>query len=164
MRLNPRKRLLVDTRVQGALILRMLLYWFFCVVVVGLIMLCLDVVNGPVGAMFNQFRFESLWAQYGAFVIASVMILPVLLADTILTSNRFAGPLYRVRRSMRALAAGEKVQPVQLRKKDLWPDVAEEFNAVLAYVEFLKRQIENRTAGSQSRAEEENTLEPQAAH
>ena len=152
---------MVDAKVQGALILRIVLYWFFCVVVVGLILLCLDIANGPVGPLFNQFRLESLWVQYGAVVVASVMILPVLLADTILTSNRFAGPLFRVRRSMRALAAGEPVQPIHVRKKDLWPDVAEEFNAVLAYVEYLQRRAENRPTSFQNGTEDENALEPQ---
>jgi len=158
---NPRKRLLIDAKVQGTLILRIVLYWFFCVIVVGLILIFLDIANGPVGPVFNQFRLESLWVQYGAVVIASVMLLPILVVDTVLNSNRFAGPLFRVRRSMKALAAGETVQPIHVRKKDLWADVAEEFNAVLAYVEFLKRRAENLPARPYRSPEEENDLEPQ---
>ena len=57
-------------------------------------------------------------------------MLPILLLDVLITSNRFAGPLYRLRRSMRALAAGEHVQPVVFRDGDFWHEIADEFNAV----------------------------------
>ena len=47
-------------------------------------------------------------------------------------SNRFVGPIYRLRRSMRSLANGEEVDPVFLRDGDYWFDFAEDFNRVAA--------------------------------
>ena len=44
------------------------------------------------------------------------------------------GPLLRVRRSMRALARGEAVEPIEFRGGDYWKEIADEFNAVRARV------------------------------
>lgn len=138
MRFNPRNRVFVNARMQGALVVRVAAYWFFSIVAVGLILLCLDIAQGPWGPFFDQVRFGRLWEQYASVAIASFFILPVILADTVLTSNRIAGPLVRVRAAMRALAAGQPMTPLQFRKHDLWYGVAEELNAVMDYVERLK--------------------------
>ena len=62
-------------------------------------------------------------------------------------TNRFAGPIFRLRRSMRELADGEHVEPVHLRKGDYWQDVADQFNRVIQRVEA--------TAEKHDRSEEE---------
>jgi len=55
-----------------------------------------------------------------------------VIVDVVRLSNRFTGPLLRLRRSMRALARGEQVEPIRFRDNDFWHDFAEEFNALAA--------------------------------
>ena len=147
MHATPRKRLFIDPKVQGILLLRIVLYWFLCTVTVSLMLLCWNAAQWSVAPLVDHASGDRLWAEYGSVALAALLLLPVLLADAILTSNRFAGPLYRVRRSMRELAAGSEVKPIQFRENDLWQEVAKEFNAVLAYVEELKNERAAAQAG-----------------
>lgn len=139
MRLTPRKRLLVDPKLQGSLLLRTFGYWCFSVITISLVLLCMDALSGPPRPFLRYFRFDTLWQEHGTVMIAALVMLPILLVDMLMTSNRVAGPLYRLRRSLRALAAGEYVERVQFRDSDFWHGMAAEFNAVVAYVERLKR-------------------------
>ena len=126
-----RKSMIVDPRMQGALVLRVVAYWFFSLIAIGLILLAWDIAQGPWGPFSNPARLGPLWEKYCSVVLASLLILPVLVVDTVLVSGRFAGPLYRVRGQMRALAAGEPVEPIRFRKSDSWSDVARDFNAIV---------------------------------
>ena len=48
--------------------------------------------------------------------------------DAIRFAHRLVGPLYRFRKTMQAIAAGEQVAPVQLRKGDLLVGFQDDFN------------------------------------
>ena len=124
-----RKQLFVDPKVQGALVLRVLLYWAVCLITVTLMLLCWSILRTP--RMFYT-HLDDMWFHYGPAPIASFVLLPMVVLDIIRVSNRFAGPLVRLRRSMRALARGEHVEPIKFRKGDFWQEFADEFNAVAA--------------------------------
>lgn len=140
MQLTPRKRYFVDRKLQGALLMRTLGYWCFCVLATGMVLLCWTVATGPHRPFLSYFSLHELVQQHGAVLLASILLLPILLLDVLIITNRFAGPLYRLRRSMRALAAGEHVQPVAFRDGDFWHDMADEFNALADYVDELKQE------------------------
>ena len=61
----------------------------------------------------------------GPVVIVSLLLLPLVIFDMIRFSNRFVGPLLRLRRSMRQLARGQRVEPLKFRSNDLWQDLAD---------------------------------------
>ena len=128
-----RKQFFVDPKVQGALLWRVVLYWFTCLATMIIMLLCWRIVTGPARILYNQ--FDEMWFYYGPAFIVSLVVLPLVLIDLVRMSNRFAGPMLRLRRSMRALARGEHVEPIRFREKDFWRDFAEEFNAVVARVQ-----------------------------
>ncbi len=131
---NPfRKQLFVDSRVQGALIGRVILYWVVCLITITLMLLCWRVVTGPARLFWTH--FNDMWFHFGPAVIASFVLVPLVILDLLKLSNRFVGPLVRLRRGMRALAAGEHVEPIKFREGDFWHDFAEEFNALAAKVQ-----------------------------
>jgi signal transduction histidine kinase len=80
-------------------------------------------------------HFDAMWFHYGPALIASILLLPLIVVDIVRMSNRFVGPLVRLRRSMRQLAQGEHVEPITFRDDDFWKEFADEFNAVLARVQ-----------------------------
>jgi len=127
-----RKRLFVDPKVQGALVVRVLLYWIVCLITITLMLLCWSVLRTP--RMFYT-HLDDMWFRYGPALVASFLLLPMVVVDIIRLSNRFAGPLLRLRRSMRALARGEHVKPIHFREGDFWQEFADEFNALLARVQ-----------------------------
>jgi len=143
-----RKRLFVDPKVQGALAVRVVLYWVVCLITITLMLLCWRIVTGPARLFYTH--FDDMWFHYGPALVASLMLLPLVVVDIVRLSNRFAGPMLRLRRSMRALARGENVEPLEFRDADFWHEFAAEFNGVLARVQHLQRQAD---LGGESREE-----------
>lgn len=135
---QTRSQLFVDPEVQGALVARAIIYWIVCTLSIALLLLCWRVLTGPVRPL--GFHLENMWFFYGPALIASLIVLPVAITDMIRVSNRFAGPMTRLRQGMRALAKGRKVPPIEFRKNDFWFEFAEEFNAVVREVEELRRR------------------------
>lgn len=129
-----RGKLFVDPQVQGALILRVILYWVVCLATITLMLLGWRILYGRPDAVF-QTHLDEMWFQYGPAMIASLVLLPLVTLDIVRLSNRFVGPLVRLRRAMRALARGEHVDPISFRDGDFWLEFAQEFNAVLARVQ-----------------------------
>ena len=127
---KKRKQIFVDPKVQGALVMRVALYWCFCLGTVTIMLLCWSMLTGP--ARMPWTHLDDMWFHYGPALIASLFLLPIVMIDIVKVSNRFAGPLLRLRRSMRQLAAGEAVSPIKFRDDDFWQEFAEEFNAVAA--------------------------------
>jgi hypothetical protein len=127
---RERKQLFVDPKVQGALILRVVLYWVVCVVTITLMLLCWRIVTGPARPFYTH--FDDMWFHFGPALVASFLLLPLVVYDIVQMSNRFCGPLFRLRRCMRALARGEHVAPISFRDGDFWPEFAQEFNTLLA--------------------------------
>ena len=128
-----RKQLFVDPKVQGALVYRVILYWVFCLIAMSLMLLCWRILTGPARLFYTH--FDDMWFFHGPALVASLLLLPLVVIDIIRLSNRFTGPLLRLRRSMRALASGEHVEPLHFREGDFWKDFADEFNQVVARVQ-----------------------------
>ena len=123
-----RKHLFVDPRVQGMLVARAVLYWFVCLTTITLMLLCWRILTGPARMFYTH--FDDMWFFYGPALVASLLLLPLVVVDIIRLSNRFVGPLLRLRRSMRNLARGIHVDPIKFRAGDFWQEFAEEFNAL----------------------------------
>jgi hypothetical protein len=134
-----RKQLFVDPKVQGSLVLRVLGYWAVTMITVTAMVLCWRMVNNPGRPLAIHVR--DLWTQFGVAFIAAVLLVPLIVIDCVRASNRFAGPLYRLRRSMRDLAAGRPVPPIHFRDADFWADAAADFNAVSARLQRLDEQL-----------------------
>jgi hypothetical protein len=152
---RKRKQLFVDPRAQGALVLRILLYWVVCLVSVTLALLCWRIASEPLLPM--SAHFWEIWTHNGAALIASFLLLPLVIYDILQMSNRFFGPLFRLRRSMRALARGEHVDPISFREGDFWPEFAQEFNALAVRVQLMHSRTSSFAIPS-----EEDVAEPAA--
>jgi hypothetical protein len=133
-----RKQLLVDLRVQGALVLRVIFYWCMCLISLTIMLLVWRLLTDPTRMFLTH--LSDLWADLGPAAIASLLLLPLVIVDVLQTSHRFTGPLWRLRGAMRKLARGEEVEPLRFRRGDFWHQIAEEFNAVAARIESERRQ------------------------
>jgi signal transduction histidine kinase len=152
---HKRSQIFVDSRVQGALMLRAVLYWAFCLLTMTIMILVWRTLTGPSRMFYTH--FDDMWHQFGPAVIASILLLPIVVIDSIRLSNRFAGPMLRLRRAMRNLAAGEHVPPVHFRDADYWQEFADEFNTLAARVEALtadKHPTEEASAAEEFAAED----------
>jgi hypothetical protein len=133
---QKRKRLVADVQVQGALTVRVVIYWFSCLFVMGILLLLWRMVSQPLSPFERQLR--DLWSLYRPAALLSLSLLPVVVLDMLRLTNRFAGPLLRVRRAMRDLAQGKAVEAIQFRKGDFWQEFARDFNVVAARLQQLE--------------------------
>jgi hypothetical protein len=131
-RRTVRLHLLVDPSIQIALIVRVVCYWLICLVAVTLVRLCWYMLAGA--QQTSAILFDNLWFDVARACEISLVLLPLVLFDIVRLSNRFVGPLLRLRQSMRQLARGEHVEPIEFRDNDFWQELAGEFNAVLPRV------------------------------
>jgi hypothetical protein len=130
---NRRKRSFVDPTVQGGLVLRIAIYWVVFMIDVALALASWWLLASP-ARDFNP-SLREMWCVYAPVLVVSLLLLPLAILDTIRFSNRFVGPLVRLRRSMRQLACGNHVAPITFRRTEFWQDLADDFNAVLERVQ-----------------------------
>jgi hypothetical protein len=128
-----RTRLWVDSPLQWRLMGRLTLYLVACSLVLFHVAFFYDILaNLP--EVLNRGVLEfyvDFFARQTPLYIALIVVLPIFLYDMIKFSNRFAGPLYRFRRTMEAMIAGKPVTPVKIRKRDLHRDWLPTFNALI---------------------------------
>jgi len=132
-----RKKLFVDGTVQGALVLSVITYWFYCLVTVTFMMTCWTIFTARPSSSWDLVK--QVWSHSGPACITSFLLLPLVIVDCIRTSNRFVGPLQRIRKGMRDLAAGEDVPFIAFRKGDFWCDLADDFNRLNDHIKKLQR-------------------------
>ncbi len=150
-----RKMTYIDPQVQGSLVKRLLLHWVGFFVVASLIAFSLQVLANP----FRSFEghLEQVWWTHGPFLLVMFFLLPVFVLDTVRLSNRFAGPIYRLRQTLRSIAQGDPIRPLKFRDSDYWQGLAEDFNQMVArltHSDAATEEIdEQAVVGSSSRLE-----------
>lgn len=136
-----RKQLLVEPRVQLPLIRQVVIYWFCTAATVEFLNLTRQIAIGPQQADFWGYLFNANTGQaLIRLAIGALVVLPLVVYDMLRLSNRFAGPIFRMRRTLRKVAANGAVENVQLRDGDYWGDFAEELNAALAMLDSQRQQ------------------------
>lgn len=133
MSARKRRQLFIDGKVQGALVVRVMMYWFYCLLSVALMTACWAIFSDRPATSADLMR--RVWIQCGPALFASVLLLPIVIVDCVRLSNKFAGPVKRLRHAMKDLADGRHVRPQNFRDGDFWFDFAEDFNRVLARIQ-----------------------------
>jgi len=85
-----------------------------------------------------------------------VFLLPVFVLDAIKLSHRFAGPIYRLRYTIRKIAHGDPAPRLKFRDFDFWQGLAEDFNRMVDRltahdVEILDYEDEADTGAAKSK-------------
>ncbi len=136
MKSFQRKRNLVDQNVQGGLVRRMLFHWLVFLAATALTFVVLRAMLGDPRLSIGE-RLESHVGDFVLLAALLVSLLPAFMLDMIRFSNRFVGPLVRMRSHVRNMADGSEGERICFRKQDFWRDFADDFNAL---VELVNRQ------------------------
>ena len=126
-----RRKLLIDRPVQLGLVKRLIFHWvMFLASVVVILPLYKAIMMGdlatPMAMRMQQAGIEAL-----ILFTLFAALLPYFVYDMFRTTNRFAGPMYRLQMAFRDLASGGSVRPLRFRDGDFWQGVAEDFNAMV---------------------------------
>ena len=132
--LRPQKQIkrsqtVTDKQVQYGVIHKLAMHW-------AVFMVC---------NTFALFAWVSLFEQPGTgwrettaecvrrflpFFVISVALIPAFVLDTLKLTNRFAGPISRLKIEIANAAAGRPVKPLTFRTGDYWCEIAESFNSM----------------------------------
>jgi hypothetical protein len=121
--------------IQTRLFLRMGVYWLVYQVCLWNLVFVWRLLQEGTGNPLEQYGRFCL--DYAPALLGSAALLPFLAWDAVRFFHRVVGPIYRIRQTMQAVAAGERVRPVKLRDGDLLIDMRDDFNRML---EALDRQ------------------------
>jgi hypothetical protein len=120
---------LVDREVQSSLAKRILLHWFALMFATALAILAwtrlIEAPTEPWESVLNISLGHLI-----PVVISFLVMLPMFIKDSLSLSNRFAGPIVRVKRALADFADGKSIEPVEFRHGDFWKSLAHEVNRV----------------------------------
>lgn len=126
---SRRKKLIVDPAMQWALIRRLTSHWLMFLGMLFAGHLLYEYMRSFVSPT-NSFWVSFISRHWLTFAIM-VAAIPVFMYDTLRMSNRFAGPLARLRESFQRLSNGEEVSDLATRKGDYVNDLVERYNELL---------------------------------
>lgn len=128
---SPRKRrkLFVDTKVQGSLIRQLIIHWSLAYLLIFLYAFTMQSFSNGFALSLKE-NVVALWQQYGLLALVMVVISPVFIYDSIKLSNRFVGPMISFRNALNQLAKGEDPKPVKFRQNDFWKELSKDLNNV----------------------------------
>jgi sensor histidine kinase YesM len=86
----------------------------------------------PADHVFFEFLREQSNTMNLIFAITSLLALVGIAVAGLILSHRIAGPLYRLRKHLDAVAAGTTLGDVKFREKDYFPEVADAYNRQIA--------------------------------
>lgn len=142
---SKRRTVFVNRRIQGAVLLRFMMYWFgyhfllwHTLFLFHFLQYRVELLNGGTMQSFSDLYLH-FTLQYYPLLLAAVGILPMLIYDSVLTTHRIAGPLVRFQAVLRQLQAGAEVREVRLREGDLLTEFRDEFNRFLAFYQEQRR-------------------------
>lgn len=136
---TQRKQLLINRDLQGMLIFRTIGYWLACMMLILMPMAVIRTWNNPDVLIFRH--LVDTFIENRSILGCAALLLPLAVYDMLKTSNRIAGPVFRLKRELARLADGESVSDVTFRPGDYWQDLADEFNRLAA-------GIQNGTSGN----------------
>jgi hypothetical protein len=134
---SKRKRYLVDPRVQVPLLARMAVYGFAYLGAICVLIAVQVALSSP--AVDTTVLSARIAVAFGPALLASLFVLPLVLFDCVRFSNRFAGPMKRLQRSVQQLVDEGQAERMVFRRDDFWFELAEQFNRLADRIEELEQ-------------------------
>lgn len=124
---NSRSTIFIDRKVQGALARRIAVHWCTFFTLAALCLFAQEYFLGEPNSGIVD-KAKTVANQYAFFFLLLLCMVPAFLYDTVKLSNRFVGPVLRLKNSLRSLADGHNVSPIKFRGGDFWHELASDFN------------------------------------
>ena len=138
--MSKRSKIVIEPSVQWALARRMMMHWgLLCLAMIS-VYTSLDVLMAVGSEAPSQAILRSFRGQIPLLVVI-VLLMPLFLRDSLQMSLKFAGPIYRLRKSLQEVASGETGKPLRFRDGDFWADLAGDFNLIRQRLADQQRQL-----------------------
>jgi hypothetical protein len=127
---TKRRKALVDPEVQGGILRKIAIHWvLFFICNAMALMIWIRLFEQP-DADWGQ-TFGDTLRRFLPFFIITMALIPAFVWDTLKLTNRFAGPILRLRTALSDASAGRAVSPLHFRTNDFWQEIARNFNSVI---------------------------------
>ena len=137
---SPREQLLIEKDVQCALLMRAGLHATALAVYFTVTQFFAQSIDSPdagIVELFFRLTDEAIYWGPGLMLLG-----PLIAYDILKLTNRFSGPVFRLRREMDRLIADESKQPLSFRDEDYWADLADRYNQLREEIITLREQRE----------------------
>lgn len=124
---RTRRVRVIDRPIQHALLSRIVLHWVSLIAVSFCVLLALEYMAAPPAQSLTTL-LGVFWGKYALMYCLMASLLPMFAYDSLKLSNRFAGPMVRVRQGLEGLSRGEPVEPLAFRDGDFWSELSASFN------------------------------------
>jgi hypothetical protein len=135
-----RRKFRLDPLVQGEVARQCFYYW------VGYLSAILLFLSAWISVVDQPQSFAGFWQKLMTLglptLVGSALLLPLLFIHSARFSNRFSGPMYRIRKTLSALSRGETNEHLELRKDDYWEDLADDVERISQYIEQLQKDLD----------------------
>jgi sensor histidine kinase YesM len=128
---EKRRKIWID-RFQTYISIRIALYFILYQVSVGLTFFIGQIILAQYVTVLGP-EASTLCVALAVMVLTAVGGL--FIYDAIGYTHRIVGPIYRFRKAIQAVIAGEEVDPMNLRKDDYLQELKDEFNQMLKVLE-----------------------------
>ena len=144
MAISKPNRCFVDPAVKRAFLLRAVIYWFACVLCLGMMLATTGMLADPARSLDPY--VANYWFRYLPAIVIAVVLLPAMAFDMVRLANRLVAPLMRLHGAMRGAARGGPIEPIRLREGDFWTGFADDLNGVLARLQAIESSQEAEAA------------------
>lgn len=143
-----RCRLFVDKEVQTGILKRIVIYWLFSVLFITL----------PVAFVYTIFdssrlwitHYVDVWKQHWPLFATMTLMVPFAFYDFLKYSNRFVGPIYRLRTELKRIDTTGELRSIKFRDKDFWSDLATGFSRLTLRISELEKKLAKYESQSES--------------
>ncbi len=126
-----RKKNFVDGKVQGGLVRRIMCHWLCFFGITAFLFVVMQTMLGDPEMSMAESLATGV-REYALLALIILAVLPAFALDTIRFSNRFVGPVFRLRRALRELGEHGTTDTLQFRDNDFWQEIAGDLNKVIA--------------------------------
>lgn len=133
-----RNKTFVDPPVQQSLIKRMVLHWVVYVLAAMTLTFVIQFFGDPFKPL--KWHLSEMWWNQAPSLLALVVLLPMFVLDSVKVSNKFTGPIMRLRTAIADISAGRKSEPLSFREGDFWKSLARDFNTMVSQISDKQRQ------------------------
>ena len=141
---KKRSRLYIDPEVQSALMRSLCTHWLVfmivCFLVTGVVQAFIENPSISISEMITYGLRRNILP-----IITGIAMLPLFIYDTLKLTNRFVGPIWRLRTTLRTIADGGPVPQLKTRSTDFWHEISDEFNRAVRKLQ--SEEIEHSDRG-----------------
>ena len=142
MNKSKRSRKFIDPEGQTAIIYRVVTYWLAGIMFILMPLTFSSTWMEPEINLVTH--FFNVVVRYWPMLLMMFLMLPFALYDVNRFSNRFVGPIYRVRKELENFEESGKLAKMKFREGDYWQDLAAQLNSVSKRIGELEAELETK--------------------